>query len=1369
MQSEGAKLLPRPAPPSAGGPLSVSQEQLAFIIQTVQGLKKNGATEENSPEYAKLITFLRNYSASVNKNANAQSSTPAAVSAVAVPNAATSAPAAAAALTNIKKELGENERKLLKLQIFAYKQLAGNKPLSEPLRKALMLAGQFEDTTGGREPSKVPADAAKLVDAAFKFSVGNGASHTNGGLPTLLNTIDFARSQLLLHQNLAPVQYDPLQIIKDREEKVQESIDKRIKYLETLPGNLSNDQVLPGNGTPKLRAIIELKGLRLVEKQRQLRQEVIKGMAHSTLLQTALDRAPYKKARKVQLREFNQTEKIEKDLRSEREKRERQKLIDYCNQVIGHGRDMFQFHKNQNVRASKLGTLVMKFHTAAERDEQKRASKLSQERLNALRANDEEAYLKLVDQAKDTRITQILSQTTGYLANLSAAVVTQQESVVGEAPIVAAEEEDASKLDYYSTAHKIKEEIKEQSGLLVGGKLKDYQIKGLQWMVSLYNNRLNGILADEMGLGKTIQTISLITYLMEKKKQYGPFLVIVPLGTITNWQLEFEKWAPAVNKIVFKGQPHERRRLAQEIRGGNFNVIITTYEYIIKEKALLSKIKWIYIIIDEGHRMKNTQSKLSITLMQFYNTRYRLILTGTPLQNNLPELWALLNFILPKIFNSIKTFDEWFSSPFSAGGTAGQAALELNEEERLLMVKGLHKALRPFLLRRLKKDVESELPDKVEIIVKCAMSTLQRKITERVKILRNIGPFDVNSGARALNNLVMQLRKICNHPFVFPEVEELFTSPDDIYTNDNIFRSAGKFELLDRILPKFFRTAHRVLMFFQMTQIMDIMEDFLRYRGWKFLRLDGHIKSEDRGALLKEFNSANSEYDIFILSTRAGGLGLNLQTADTVVIFDSDWNPHQDLQAQDRAHRIGQTKEVRIIRLITTNSIEEHILSKAQQKLNLDEKVIQAGKFDQKTSEKEREELLRLLFEKDDAKEDTEENAEFTDEQLNEMLARSPEEVEIFAKMDQERNTFEAKTFPGRPRLMAETELPEFYQVDLETLREDEKEDLMGGPRGARERKSVRYDDNLTEEQWLDAIEEGDIEGAIQRKQLRRAAQGGDVDDDDDNNDDYVDDVVQNVEEPPKRKRGRPPKNPPAETSDNGDEGLEHRRRGPKKGSARKPKVREVEDSLPRGTRSALNRIFDACLEAIKESSVKEEDGRPRFRAAMFEELPSKRAYKDYYNVIKNPIALETIERKCGTLGYSNVADFKADLKQMFENARTYNEETSQIAQDATFLESLVNEKLEELTPGGEFQPDPESDGEGENDDDELVQARTKRKADDMDEDDDGESVYNATPSVKIKFKPPLSGFKISLPKRPRVSKADEEDEYVDSDEEMED
>lgn len=220
-------------------------------------------------------------------------------------------------------------------------------------------------------------------------------------------------------------------------------------------------------------------------------------------------------------------------------------------------------------------------------------------------------------------------------------------------------------------------------------------------------------------------------------------------------------------------------------------------------------------------------------------------------------------------------------------------------------------------------------------------------------------------GTRTLMNSIMQLRKICNHPFMFQHIEEAFADHlgqnEKIVSGPDLYRSAGKFELLDRIFPKLRATNHRVLLFCQMTSAMTILEDYFNYRSFTYLRLDGTTKAEDRGQLLELFNAKGSQYFIFLLSTRAGGLGLNLQSADTVVIFDSDWNPHQDLQAQDRAHRIGQKNEVRVLRLVTVNSVEERILAAAKYKLNLDEKVIQAGMFDQKSTGNERKQFLQVF------------------------------------------------------------------------------------------------------------------------------------------------------------------------------------------------------------------------------------------------------------------------------------------------------------------------------------------------------------------------------------------------------------------------
>lgn len=342
----------------------------------------------------------------------------------------------------------------------------------------------------------------------------------------------------------------------------------------------------------------------------------------------------------------------------------------------------------------------------------------------------------------------------------------------------------------------------------------------------------------------------------------------------------------------------------------------------------------------------------------------------------------------------------------------------------------------------------------------------------------------------------MQLRKICNHPFVFEEVERVI-NPYKI-SNELLYRTSGKFELLDRMLPKLRATGHRVLIFFQMTQIMDIMEDFCLFRGYRHLRLDGSTKADDRSRLLEVFNAPDSPYFVFLLSTRAGGLGLNLQTADTVIIFDSDWyvirhgssscidlytlnrNPHQDLQAQDRAHRIGQTKEVHIFRLITENSIEENILARAQYKLDIDGKVIQAGKFDHRSTEEDREAFLRSLLEdkSDERDEGGEENEELDDEELNLMLKRSDQEYATFTRIDLERQRaaaeeqrlYDSTDGKKRERLMQDWELPDIYRYDHMMVDEQDETSLLLG-RGQRMRESIRYDDGMTEGQWLRQLE----------------------------------------------------------------------------------------------------------------------------------------------------------------------------------------------------------------------------------------------------------------------------------------------------------
>uniref|UniRef100_A0A452Y0N6 Chromatin-remodeling complex ATPase n=1 Tax=Aegilops tauschii subsp. strangulata TaxID=200361 RepID=A0A452Y0N6_AEGTS len=432
----------------------------------------------------------------------------------------------------------------------------------------------------------------------------------------------------------------------------------------------------------------------------------------------------------------------------------------------------------------------------------------------------------------------------------------------------------------------------------INGKMRDYQLAGLNWLIRLYENGINGILADEMGLGKTLQTISLLGYLHEFRGITGPHMVVAPKSTLGNWMKEIQRFCPVLRAVKFLGNPEERNHIRENLLApGKFDVCVTSFEMAIKEKTALRRFSWRYIIIDEAHRIKNENSLLSKT-MRLFSTNYRLLITGTPLQNNLHELWSLLNFLLPEIFSSAETFDEWF-----------QISGENDQHE---VVQQLHKVLRPFLLRRLKSDVEKGLPPKKETILKVGMSEMQKQYY-RALLQKDLEVINAGGERKRLLNIAMQLRKCCNHPYLFQGAE-----PGPPYTTgDHLIENAGKMVLLDKLLPKLKARDSRVLIFSQMTRLLDILEDYLMYRGYQYCRIDGNTGGDDRDASIEAFNKPGSEKFIFLLSTRAGGLGINLATADIVVLYDSDWNPQVDLQAQDRAHRIGQKKEVQVFRFCT--------------------------------------------------------------------------------------------------------------------------------------------------------------------------------------------------------------------------------------------------------------------------------------------------------------------------------------------------------------------------------------------------------------------------------------------------------------------
>ncbi|KAI3951577.1 hypothetical protein MKX01_018693 [Papaver californicum] len=699
--------------------------------------------------------------------------------------------------------------------------------------------------------------------------------------------------------------------------------------------------------------------------------------------------------------------------------------------------------------------------------------------------------------------------------------------------------------------------------------LREYQHIGLDWLVTMYEKRLNGILADEMGLGKTIMTISLLAHLACEKGIWGPHLIVVPTSVMLNWETEFLKWCPAFKILTYFGSAKERKFKRQGwMKPNSFHVCITTYRLVIQDSKAFKRKKWKYLILDEAHLIKNWKSQRWQTLLNF-NSKRRILLTGTPLQNDLMELWSLMHFLMPHIFQSHQEFKDWFSNPIS-GMVEGQE--KVNKE----VVDRLHNVLRPFLLRRLKRDVEKQLPGKHEHVIYCRLSKRQRNLYEDFIASSETQATLASSNFFGMISVIMQLRKVCNHPDLFegrPIISSfdmsgidmqlsssictmlssspfsevnlkglglLFTDLDfsmtswesdeikaiatplsmieDRVTSVNVGKTGsrhrpcsyvkkgygtnifdeiqktlweerlkeakeraksiawwnslqcrkkpmygtslrdlvtvrhpvfdihqqksnpscyldfssklanivlspverfqrlikliesfmfaipaarasspvcwcsksgatvfsdlsfkdkctdvlapllspirpaivrrqvyfpdrrliqfdcGKLQQLAVLLRRLKSEGHRALIFTQMTKMLDVLEAFINLYGYTYMRLDGSTPPEERQTLMQRFNT-NPKIFLFILSTRSGGVGINLVGADTVIFYDSDWNPAMDQQAQDRCHRIGQTREVHIYRLISESTIEENILKKANQKRVLDDLVIQSGSY----------------------------------------------------------------------------------------------------------------------------------------------------------------------------------------------------------------------------------------------------------------------------------------------------------------------------------------------------------------------------------------------------------------------------------------
>ncbi|KAI8622186.1 SNF2 family N-terminal domain-containing protein [Chytriomyces sp. MP71] len=602
--------------------------------------------------------------------------------------------------------------------------------------------------------------------------------------------------------------------------------------------------------------------------------------------------------------------------------------------------------------------------------------------------------------------------------------------------------------------------------------LRAYQLEGLNWLMFCWYHRQNSILADEMGLGKTVQSSVFLDYLYTRCNVKGPFLVIAPLSTIGNWERELNRWSD-MNVVVYHGREAARNLIVETefyYRDNNhavvpniykFDVVLTTYEMAMSGISQLKPIKWRCCVLDEAHRLKNKASKISEVLKQ-YHMEHRVLLTGTPLQNSLDELWALLNFLEPTKFASERDFQRDFGNLTSA-----------TDVERL---QGL---LKPLMLRRLKEDVEKSIPIKEETIIEVELTTMQKKwyksILERNFAWLKQGA-DKRSNMPNLINAMMELRKCCIHPFLLNGAEDAITQEFGADTPEKQFlalvQASGKMVLIDKLLRKLKQGGHK---------------------QWGFERIDGSVRGDLRQAAIDRFSAPGCETFIFLLCTRAGGVGINLTAADTVIIFDSDWNPQNDLQAQSRVHRIGQKKNVLIYRLITRNTYEREMFDKASMKLGLDRAILQrmdaqsaygggAGGESESTkmsgmSKTEIENLLKkgayAAFMDDSASND------FCEEDIDQILSRRTQVIRHDNAQVSEKGSIFSKATFATSEEMVDMDDPEFWdkvakKAELNIVEMNEPTDLIMD--SMRVRKQVqRYGDQFMDEPGVGGDDPGDV------------------------------------------------------------------------------------------------------------------------------------------------------------------------------------------------------------------------------------------------------------------------------------------------------
>ncbi|XP_071357221.1 chromodomain-helicase-DNA-binding protein 4a isoform X4 [Trachinotus anak] len=642
-----------------------------------------------------------------------------------------------------------------------------------------------------------------------------------------------------------------------------------------------------------------------------------------------------------------------------------------------------------------------------------------------------------------------------------------------------------------------------------GGTLHPYQLEGLNWLRFSWAQGTDTILADEMGLGKTVQTAVFLYSLYKEGHSKGPFLVSAPLSTIINWEREFEMWAPDMYVVTYVGDKDSRAVIRENefsfednaIRGGKkasrmkkdssikFHVLLTSYELITIDMAILGSIDWACLVVDEAHRLKNNQSKF-FRVLNNYPLQHKLLLTGTPLQNNLEELFHLLNFLTPERFSNLEGFLEEFA--------------DIAKEDQ---IKKLHDMLGPHMLRRLKADVFKHMPSKTELIVRVELSPMQKKYYKFI-LTKNFEALNTKGGGNqvSLLNVVMDLKKCCNHPYLFPAAAmEAPKMPNGMYDGQALTKAAGKLLLLQKMMRKLKDGGHRVLIFSQMTKMLDLLEDFLENEGYKYERIDGGITGGMRQEAIDRFNAPGAQQFAFLLSTRAGGLGINLATADTVIIYDSDWNPHNDIQAFSRAHRIGQNKKVMIYRFVTKASVEERITQVAKKKMMLTHLVVRPG-LGSKTgsmSKQELDDILKFgteeLFKDEGEGENKEEDSSiihYDDKAIDRLLDRNQDATDDteLQSMNEYLSSFKVAQYVVKDEEEEEEEVqreiikqeesvdPDYWEKLLRHHYEQQQEDLARNlGKGKRIRKQVNYNDGSQEDRadWQDDQSDGQSDYSV--------------------------------------------------------------------------------------------------------------------------------------------------------------------------------------------------------------------------------------------------------------------------------------------------